>query len=346
MNNTKKILIMLSFISILITFHLSLVYAAAGLSVATDKNQYSSGESVTIYGTLTNSGIPVSNGLVGIEVRDPDNNLITARTVNSGSDPTGTPYIELYTVIPCNETGDPISSLEKGNSFIYFRVTGASHDIEMREALVVVRAYTPNNTPYSGWSFGPFPIAPKDLPSDPAKFFTVGPISMPIDMNTPVGEWTVYASVFTDWPRNLVSPGIHGTPYCPEVSATFEITGSGSPPEDVPAADPPSGNYNTDFVLSTSEGGGTYSVYASSMYFGSVAYSSDTFEVVPWYLKADFNGDQKVDWQDLFEFVGAYISYFEDPNSYLPKYDFNLDGQINYNDLFEFIGCYIAYFES
>ncbi len=323
-----------------------IVHASTSLTVTTDKSEYESGESITVYGTLNEDGSPVSNGLVGIEVRNPTGDLITLRTVDTGSEPSETPYIELSSVIPCNSSGDPVSSFARGNGkLMYFRIIGVTNDIEWRYATIVVCAYAENNIPTEIWRVENYSIAPKENPTDPPKFFTIGPISLPLDNDTPLGEWTYYANAYTDYPQNFVELGIHGTPYCAEVSAPFEITGSGTHPPEIPSVNPPGGNYYADFVISPIAPGGTYHIYTSSRYYGSVAYSTTTFTVTPWYMKADLNDDAKIDSDDLFIFIGAYIEYYDD-GIYDINCDYDLDGDLDSDDLFAFVGAYIAYFQT
>lgn len=65
----------------------------------------------------------------------------------------------------------------------------------------------------------------------------------------------------------------------------------------------------------------------------------------PWYLKGDIIVDGKVDYNDLFYFVEAYLIYYTD-GIYAYECDFDWDNDIDYSDLFEFIDCFLAYYES
>ncbi len=313
--------------------------------VTTDKQTYESGEAVTAYGNLTKDGIPVTDGLVGIEVRDQKDNLVTIRTVTTGTEPSITPYVEVLSVIPCNETGGLQESFKKGNINIYFKVTGVNHDIEWRTALITVRAHTPDNIPYSGWSVADFPLAPRPSPHDPPQPFAVGPISMPIDMSVPTGNWTVYANAYTDWPREQIEPGIHGTPYCMEVSASFLITNGEPPPPPAPPTNQTNGNYNLTFQLSRTANEGTYAIYTTSRYYGVETFNSTTFEVIPWYMKADFDADGDIDEDDLWHFCGAFIEYWK-TGVKDPLCDFDADGDIDEDDLWTFCEAFIEYYKT
>jgi len=332
---------------ILILITISSIHASPGtnITVTTDKQNYPAGEAVTVYGNLTKDGTPVTDGLVGIEVRDPTDKLLTIRTVTTGTKPSTTPYVEALSVIPCNDKGEPKQSFKKGNIFIYFIVNGVNHDIETRIALITVRAYTPNNIPYGGWSVENFPIAPRPSPHDPPQPFSVGPTSMPIDTSVPTGNWTVYANVYTGWPREEIEPWVHGTPYCAEVSANFLITDGEPPPPPAPPPSQTSGNYNLTFQLSLTANLGTYTTYTTSRYIGVETFNSTTFNVVPWYMKADLDSDGDIDQFDYWTFCSAFINYYE-TGEVNPLCDFDDDGDIDQFDYWTFCSAFINYYEA
>ena len=56
----------------------------------------------------------------------------------------------------------------------------------------------------------------------------------------------------------------------------------------------------------------------------------------------DLTGHFKVDSNDFFAFVSAYINYYSD-NEYDAAADFNHDGVIDSNDFFSFVSAYISY---
>lgn len=342
---TQKISPFFCFLTLILVIIL-VVHASPGvnLTTTTTKQTYSAGEPVTIYGNLTKDGIPTTDGLVGIEVRDPSDKLVTVRTVTTVRKPYETPYVELLSVIPCNSTGGLKNSFKRGNINIYFQVAGVNHDIEWRYALVTVRAYTPQNRPYGGWSVEDFPLAPRDSPSDPPKPFTVGPISMPIDTTVPLGNWTVYANIFTGWPKEEIESGVHGTPYCAEVSATFLITDGVQPPPAVLPTTPTNGNYNMTFTLSSSAKLGIYTVYASSRHYGVATFNSTTFNVISFCMRADFDEDGDVDEDDLWAFCTAFIDYYK-IHVKDPKCDFDYDCDIDEDDLWTMCAAFIEYYK-
>jgi len=327
---------------ILVTILVVHASPAVNITVTTTKQTYEAGEAVTVYGNLTEDGTPTTDGLVGIEVRDPSDRLVTIRTVGKSLE---VPYLELLSVIPCDSKGNPKQSFKRGNINIYFILEGVSHDIEWRNATITVRAHTPQNMPYGGWSVEYFPIAPRATPSDPPKPFTIGPTSMPIDATVPLGNWTVYANLFTEWPKKIIPPGVHGTPYCAEVSANFLITDGTQPPPTTPLSPgQTNGNYNLTFTLSSSALG-NYTVYASSRYYGVETFNSTTFNVISWYWRADINEDGKVDEDDLWTFCGAFITYYH-THVVDSRCDFDYNGNIDEDDLWFFCSAFIEYYKA
>lgn len=323
------------------------IHASPGtnLTVTTDKQVYAGGEAVTVYGNLTKDGVPVTDGQVGIEVRDSADNLVTIRTATTGTKPPFAPYVEVLSVIPCNEQGEPQESFKKGNINIYFTVNGVNHDIEWHTALITVRAHTPNSIPYGGWSVAEFPLAPRPTIHDPPQPFSLGPISMPIDKTVPTGNWTVYANAYTGWPREEIEPGIHGTPYCEEVSANFLITNGGSTPPLSPPTNQTTGNYNLTFKLSITAREGIYTIYATSRYYGAATFNSTTFEVVPWYMRADFDDDGDIDQYDYWHFCTAFIDYYT-MGVKDQLCDFDDDCDIDQYDFWTFCAAFVDYYNA
>ena len=65
-----------------------LVNASSIVSVSVTSNPYYfRGQQANFSGNLTQDSLPVSNGLVGLEVLTPDSKILTVRTLNTGSDP-------------------------------------------------------------------------------------------------------------------------------------------------------------------------------------------------------------------------------------------------------------------
>ena len=293
------------------------------LTVTTDKPVYRIVEAVQIYGNLTSDGSPITDGLVGIEIRSPDSQLVTIRTVNTGTDPTTALYVAINAVFPCNENGDPQESFNRG-TIAHFKVTVSNYDVELRHVLITINTYYLNNI-----SFGLMAIE-KTLPG---KEVSRSIIPIPIPADAPVGNAIVYGNVYSDWPR------LGGTPYSPEKSSTFQITSGSmsqattntqnSKAETTLSLD---GNYNLTLQLTPKVKWGTYTIYVSSTCFAEEAFNSTIFRVK---RLADLDDDGDVDYWDLYLFRQVYIG------EYNPDADLDFDGDVDYWDLYLFRQEYV-----
>jgi hypothetical protein len=114
--------------------------------------------------------------------------------------------IKIAEVIPCNQSGYPATRFEAG--FIgYFKATVNNTSFQSETVLVTVNVYDSSNTTLGVVSF-------KGNVMPGISTFILG---LPIPSSASRGLAKVYANAFTDWPY------FGGVPYCPEVSATFEI---------------------------------------------------------------------------------------------------------------------------
>ena len=97
------------------------------------------------------------------------------------------------------------------------------------------------------------------------------------------------------------------------------------------------------FTLPKNTQNGNYHVYASAIYSGYPGTVSTTFSIAGW--TADFNGDGKVDSNDFFIFLNAYINYYQHV-PYNTACDLNHDGVVDANDFFLFLAQYIQYWSA
>ena len=292
-------------------------FPTANVTVTTDKQAYYPGETVRIYGNLTFNETLVTDGLVGIQVQDPQDKLLLIRTVNTGTNPSTTPYVGVRSVTPCDSSGNPKESLKRG-TLGYFEIEVTNYDIEPREALMTINIYDSNNIPFGSASI-------KTTLKEQATSTFI--ISIPIPTDATTGNATAYANAYTDWPK------LGGTPYCPEKSSTFQIINGESSQTTPPTATPEvNGNYNTTFKLRPWARAGNYTIYVSSRYFGEETFNNTTFRVR---LLGDINDDGKVDYQDAALFREAYIY------TYNPDADLNHDGKVDYQDAALFRVAYI-----
>jgi hypothetical protein len=133
-----------------------------------------------------------------------DNNVLVDGAVTVRSYPIF--LIKIAEVIPCNQSGYPATRFEAG--FIgYFKAAVNNTSFQSETVLVTVNVYDSSNTTLGVVSF-------KGNVMPGISTFILG---LPIPSSASRGLARVYANAFTDWPY------FGGVPYCPEVSATFEI---------------------------------------------------------------------------------------------------------------------------
>lgn len=116
--------------------------------------------------------------------------------------------VKIAQVVPSNQSGYPAASFELG-SMGYFKVTVNNTSFELETVLVTVNVFDSSGTTLGVVSF-------KGMIMPGVSTFILG---LPISPAASGGSAKVYANAFTDWPY------FGGLPYCPEVSATFEIVG-------------------------------------------------------------------------------------------------------------------------
>jgi hypothetical protein len=115
--------------------------------------------------------------------------------------------LKIKEVISCNQTGYPKDAFQKG-TMAYFKVTINSTALTPQNTLITINLYDNASTTIGIVSFqGPI------LPGISTIIFGI-----PIQTSVTTGTATVYANAYTDWPH------LGGFPYCPEKSATLEIT--------------------------------------------------------------------------------------------------------------------------
>ena len=130
------------------------------------------------------------------------NNILIGGTVKVTSP------VSIVEVVPCNQTGYPKDSFQRG-TLAYFKVTVNSTALLPQTTLITINLFDNATITIGVVSFqGPI------LPGTSTIMF-----GLPIPATTTIGTATIYADCYTDWP----SQG--GFPHCPEMSATLEITG-------------------------------------------------------------------------------------------------------------------------
>jgi len=138
--------------------------------------------------------------------RDKSNNILIGGAVKVRS--YALLLVRLADVTSCNQSGYPVTSFKSG-AMGYFRVLVNNTSSDPEIALITVNAFDTSRVTLGVVSF-------KSTIMPGMSAFILG---LPIPLTSNAGTATIYADAFTDWPY------LGGLPYCPEVSATFQITG-------------------------------------------------------------------------------------------------------------------------
>lgn len=296
----KAEIALVSVFVILVTFaFLSNAYGASlNIAVTTSKESYDLGEDIVVLGNLTLDGMPVSDGLVAIQVNDPEGNLFAIRTRPTGTNLTDEWPVEILELTPTDSGGNPTYSFPRGRE-VGFKVKIKNNELSSCYAMVTINAYYSDGT-----SFVAFIMWQGSLAGDQTKTTSIWPVLIPGDAAT--GNATFYANVFNELPRD------GGYAYCPEKSANFNITGSTPPttPPTYPASE--EGTFDITFKIWPYGGTlGTYQVYVNSLYEMWPVTNTTTFEAV---LIADIDGDGFVTIADVSVAAIAFGSYPGHPN--------------------------------
>lgn len=318
---------------------------ALNLTVKTSQQQYYNRQFVQIYGNLTLDGVLITDGLVGLQVQTPGDQLLIIRTLPTWHNPSEAPYVFLEYVFPCDSNGNPKYSFKRG-TLGYFIISAVNFDIEPRDVLMTINVYDNDSTPF-GFASIQTTLAPGSNP----QFL----ISIPISSDAALGAATAYGNAYTNWPK------LGGTPYCSEVKSTFQITSTmlASDQTAIPQNSPATfltnetSNYNTTFRLARTTPRGNYTLYVTSRYLGEPTFNSTKFTVnilgdlgsgVP---PIFFAFDGKVDGKDLSLFLLCFkkqapleAMYLADLGSGFPPEFFAFDGIVNGKDLSLFLLCF------
>jgi len=294
----------------------NVVYANPDLeiTVGTDKQTYSSGELVNIYGDLKRDGTPVTDVLIGLQVNDAQNKIVSIRTRSTGTTPS--PWsITITELISCDQSGNPKDTFKRG-ALAYFKVRVKNlNTISERDVTVTINLYDSDQV-----SLG---IAWIKATVGPGKEFWYI-CSIPIPSEASTGAAHAFANAYNKWPKE------NGVAYCGEEAVAFTITDGTSSTSSNDSTSPQytssEGTYDLTFRLRSKSALGDHNVYAS--YYQTLA--TTTFDVVWLFTDIDRNG--KVDILDIALVAKAYGSEPDDPN-WEPKADLDGNGIIDILDI-------------
>jgi PKD repeat protein len=228
------------------------------LTVATSKSSYSLRDTVGIQGTLKEGISPVSDGLVGIEIRDSSLTQLPVafRIVPTGDVSTFSWPVDFLELYPSDSNGNPKYSFNIMQA-LHIKLEVKNFDIRPYLIWVTVSLYDGNMMPLGVW----FSLIDVILnPGDTMSSFFLATPKIP-EWAYP-GNATIYGCIFSRLPQDS------GTPYCPEKAVSFEIkrnpllTYQSTPPIFPPT---PDGTYFNAFKLSPESRNGTYTIYASAI---------------------------------------------------------------------------------
>jgi hypothetical protein len=277
-------------------------------------------------GSLKLDGSLLQNGLIAVEIKYPDGNILTLRTLNTGANPSSS-LVDIKNVSCTDFDRNPVTNVVE-NSIAYYTVFVENKAATTQQVVYYINVYDNSNTPI-GHASGSQQIQPNSIIS--ATF----PVEIPSWVAD--GRATVFASAYT------TIPDANGVPYCPEKSSTFTINGQqgASPPTTLSGS---GGNYNLSLRVPRNAPLGQYSIIISSTASGASAYTSGVFNV---YQPADFfptsAGDGIVNSADIAAFVNAYIKYYAG-DAYDRRADMDNNGVVNSADIAIFVNAYITYY--
>ena len=288
------------------------------LTVTTNNPTYSFGNTVYVSGSLmwVPNEIPATNGIVGVEVRDPSGKRIIFRTVATSSITSQNWLVNFTQFYPCTTINGPPTYSFKAGQEVYIYVEFENFDMTLTHSvLCLLTVYDANSVPIACQSI----ITPTLPPNSTASDY-VWISSIP---SSTVGNVTFYASLFSDYPDN------GGYPFCPETNATFTIA---TPTTNAPFERSSGGSYNFSFELPSSGKPGKYIVNATTDYDAAGTYyyaaNNASFNIK---LVGDINGDGVVNILDAILLADAFGSVPGNTN-WNPNADLNGDGVVNILD--------------
>jgi hypothetical protein len=308
--------------ALILTFYAQPLLAAntLNLTVATDKTAYRPSTPVYVSGSLMWNNNPVPNAIVGVEVTDPLGNPLTFRTRPTGPIMTQDWLVNFTQFYPCDSAGVPKYSFQTASG-IYVHAEWENFDTTLAHPVgTCISFYGANSVPI-GFAFLYSLIPPT---SSGSNTFSANMIPSSV-----VGNVTIYASLFSDFPKN------GGYPYCMEQVATFTITtsqatSSSQEQKESALSLSQNGYYDLSFKIpSAGLGYGYCTVYSNTYYYATLLKDSTTFGLLG--LLGDINGDSKVNILDAIQLANAFNSRPGNSN-WNPNADLNSDNVVNILD--------------
>jgi len=292
-----RLIVLTAFLAFTIATRSASAADTLSLTVISNKHLYVPNEVVYVSGSLMwlPHTIPVNDGLVGVEVRDPLGLPFILRTR-----PTGTITSQKWTMnftqfYPCDSNSVPRYSFRRGETLYIFAEVKNFDEMLPHSAVICIVLYDANSVPIGIWHPASGTISPGAVS---AVFFQ----SVTLSGSAFSGNLTLYAGVFSDFPKN------GGYPYCPERTTTFTAStsqfSSQSRTDSSNAPFATEGAYDLSFKFPISGARtGNYTAYVSTFYYDTLGTSNFEFTFS---LIGDINGDGAVDIYDAILLAATY----------------------------------------
>lgn len=286
------------------------------LTVNTAEPTYRFGAEVQIFGNLTFDGAPVDDGLVAVQVDDSAGQLVSMRTLDTGTEPIDNWRLDILEVDTTDSLGNPKDIFQNGQ-VVFFEVTVTNHLHSPLQALITLTVMDADMIPLG------IPKVEGTVPPGTSIYRPSLPLS-----DATLGEATVYANAYTKLPE------LTGTAHCPERNASFTIGGSSAKSAFDGLQHPvtaTAGFYNASFRLPRDFiRAGNYTVYAICQYeIINFALGTVKFEVI---VRGNVNNDNAVDIFDAVIVALAFGATPSDPN-WDPRADINQDDLVDIFDM-------------
>jgi len=278
---------------------------------------------IIINGSLTLNGSPVTDGLVSMQVNDPEGNIFAMRVLATGLTPQEPWAVEIVNFYLCDANGNPKSEFKRGGALGY-KLTVQNNQASPQKTMVFLTFTYSNENPFSVLIAINETLEP-GLPRTSFRY-----IEEFIPSDAPIGPAYVYVTAVNNLPQ------YEGIALCPENSITFNITSSSggliinNKHQTAILSESTPGNFSATIKISDSGGMlGNYTIYATSWYDFFFAQETKVFEAI---LLSDVNRDGTVDMADISILIDKFMSTPTDPE-WDPKCDINNDGTVDMADI-------------
>ena len=289
------------------------------LTIYSSKQEYFLNDEILLSGNLTQGEQKIHDGIVAIQIINPENKTITMRVVSTGPVSQENYLIRISQFYPSDAQGNPQTTPYQKGTLAYLTAYVESSDVIERDLYFAINIYDRYGKP---WALS---ISTGKIYPNENKFIIVG---YPISWEFPSGTAVAYAVALTGTPKN------GGMPHCPEAETTFQVATAETTPIKTSSYD--NGDYYLNFSMPKNSLPGTYNVYATSIYqYTPSQIKNTTFKIqVP-----DLNSDGTVDIYDMIIVASAYGTSEGDPD-WNPTADVNGDKTVDIYDVILVASCF------